>query len=375
MAEAWALTGGERLEGGRAEPGDLWLAEGRIAEAAPAGARRFDATGLRLAAGIVDLHGDAFERILMPRAGVALPPETALLEAERQLLANGITTAFLAMTVSWEPGLRSLGQAEALRAALAALRPRLRADLRLQIRWEIFALDAVAAIEGWLAETPAPVLAFNDHLSGLIEGGRLAAKLPELARRAGLSEPDYTALVASVAGRAGEVPGAILRLSRAAAAHGVARLAHDEASPEARRRNRGLGIPASEFPMSLATARAAREAGEPVILGAPNVLRGGSHVGGVDAAAAVAEGLCTALASDYYYPAPLAAAGRLGLAAHWPLVSEGPAAAAGLADRGRLEPGLRGDVVALAETPHGPVVEAVWVGGRAALLRDAGRLS
>ncbi len=373
MADRWLLRGGRVVADGRAEARDLGLADGRVAEASASGARVFDATGLLLAPGIVDLHGDGFERVLMPRLGVQVDLATALLETDAQLIANGITTAYLAVTLSWEPGLRAPETAAGLRRALAALRPALRAEIRLQYRWEIFALDAATELAGWLSERPEPVLALNDHLTPLL-GGRLRRKLPELARRAGISEAEYDALVARTAERAAEVPAACAGLVAAAAAAGIPVFAHDEPTPEARRANRARGIAVSEFPLTAETAREAVLAGEATVLGAPNVLRGGSHIGALGAAEAVAAGLCTALASDYYYPAPLRAAAQLGLVERWGLVSEGPARAVGLTDRGRLAPGLRADVLALRETAVGPVVEAVWVGGRVGFLRDPGRL-
>ena len=91
--------------------------------------------------GIVDIHGDAFERQLQPRPGVDFPPDLALADTETQLLANGITTAFHGVTLSWEPGLRS---ADAWRALLAALRARpWTCDMRVHLRWEAYNLDAL----------------------------------------------------------------------------------------------------------------------------------------------------------------------------------------------------------------------------------------
>jgi alpha-D-ribose 1-methylphosphonate 5-triphosphate diphosphatase len=87
-----------------------------------------DAGGYLVLPGIVDLHGDAFERQLMPRPGVHFAPVSALPETDRQLLANGITTAYHGVTLSWEPGLRSIEAAREFRAALSAARSRLGAD-------------------------------------------------------------------------------------------------------------------------------------------------------------------------------------------------------------------------------------------------------
>ena len=140
---------------------------------------------------------------------------------------------------------------------------------------------------------------------------------------------------------------------------------------------RGLGARLCEFPMAEAVAAEARAAGEHVVMGAPNVVRGGSHLGWASAAPLAERGLVTVLASDYHWPALLAAPfamaarGRLGLAEAWALVSANPAAAAGLHDRGALAPGLRGDVVVV--DPAGPAVVAAFCAGEAALLTGAGR--
>jgi alpha-D-ribose 1-methylphosphonate 5-triphosphate diphosphatase len=381
MDAGWILTGGTMLDDGAEHAGDVVLSGGAIAENAPAGARRFDATDLILAPGLCDVHGDGFERNLSPRPGVTFPVDVALIETDRQLIANGITTAWLALTISWEPGLRGLEMAERILEALDRLRPQLACDIRVQLRWEIFAHDAVPAIERWLTMRPRPVLAFNDHLTGVLEGDRQLRKLAETAARAGLSSDAYMDLIRSVADRADEVPVNIERLAAMAAGAGVTCFAHDEGDAETRRRNRAAGITVSEFPLSAEAAREAIDAGEATILGAPNVLRGGSHIGAVDAVAAIAQGLCSVLASDYYYPSQLQAAARLEtdsvgpLAAVWPLISANAARACGLDDRGRLGSGQRGDVVALARRDGALSVEAVFRAGRPVMVRDGARLS
>jgi len=357
----------------RAGRADVTIEDGRIAALGPAGqggAAREDCDGLLLLPGIVDLHGDGFERQIEPRPGVAFPLDVALVETDRQLLANGITTAFHGVSVSWEPGLRSLGTASALVEAIAGMRDRLGCDTRLHIRWETFALDALGTVLDWLEAAPRSVVAFNDHTTGTIEKAPIARKLAQWAERAGLSPEDYRARLDAAWARRAEVPAAIERLAAAARGAGAVLLAHDERTREERERYRAIGAAASEFPMTRETAAAAREAGEHVILGAPNVLRGGSHNAMMSAGEAVADGLCTVLASDYYYPAPmlaafrLAAEGVLDLAAAWALVSAHPAEVAGLSDRGRIAPGLRADLLLvddrLAERPR---VAASFVAG------------
>ena len=130
----------------------------------------------------------------------------------------------------------------------------------------------------------------------------------------------------------------------------------------------------------MAGQMAAGAAGDWVVMGCPNVVRGGSHLGWASAARLAEEGVCTVLCSDYYYPAMptaalvLARRGRLDLGQAWGLIAAHPAAAAGLTDRGRLEPGLRGDVVLLDEAAC-RVVATIAAGKIAYLGREgAGRL-
>ncbi len=356
------------------EARDLCLADGAIVEGVSA-AETVDASGLLVLPGIVDIHGDAFERQIMPRPGVGFELGLALLETDRQLVANGITTAFHGLSVSWEPGLRSLDAAHDFVRALRAVRPRLAADTRLHIRWEPFMAEAIDAIAAWLVEEPGAILAFNDHLTPLMDGGFMARKIGKLSARAGVTPEAYRALADGLWRRRDAVWGDIVRVAGLARQAGAVLLAHDETSPEMRAAYRALGARASEFPMTVETAQAARAAGEHVVLGAPNVVRGGSHNNAIGAAEAVLAGDCTVLTSDYYYPAPLLApfvlARRYGvdLAFAWALVSTHPAAVAGLEDRGRLAPGLRADIVLVDPAGDWPEVRGVWVGGRQVLRR------
>jgi alpha-D-ribose 1-methylphosphonate 5-triphosphate diphosphatase len=158
-------------------------------------------------------------------------------------------------------------------------------------------------------------------------------------------------------------------------------LSHDDMTPEMRAAYRALGCRIAEFPVTEATAAAAAGAGDAIVFGAPNVMRGGSHTGCPAAAAMVRAGHCSVLASDYYYPAlplapfRLAAAGDATLAQAWALVSRGPADALGLADRGRLAPGLRADLVLCEDRGAAPPgLVATIIAGRIAYLSDGDRL-
>ncbi len=367
------IRGGRALtpEGGF-ERRDLAVADGRIVAAAAGGGEALDASGLLVLPGIVDLHGDAFERQIMPRPGVHFPMDVALLDTDRQLAANGVTTAFHAVTWSWEPGLRGRGTLVALMEAMAALAGRFTVDTRLHLRIETHNLDAVEELAAWLAEGRFDLLAFNDHFAEIREQcAEDVQKLAKYAGRSGMAHDAFLALVERVGERAHEAPAAVRRLAAAARAAGVPQLAHDEETLEQRRLHRGLGARISEFPETDAVAAEAVQAGEAVVFGAPNVLRGKSHTTAPRAADMVRRGLCTVLASDYYYPALLLAPfrleadGILPLERAWPLVSTNPARAAGLDDRGTLAEGQRADI--LLVDPAAPVP-------RPAALLAAGKL-
>lgn len=351
--------------------GDVFIEGGCFSETSPHRVVAIDARGLLVLPGIVDIHGDGFERQIMPRPGVRFDVGLALRDTDRQLVANGITTAFHGVTVSWEPGLRSLHAATEFVAALMAMRHGLACDTRLHIRWETFALDQLASVIEWLRMEPRPLIALNDHTTGSVLKGTIARKIGQMAERSGLSREAYMELLDGVWARRSEVAGAIETVAQAARLHGNVLLAHDEASPEERHRFRALGAVSSEFPLTLKTAAEARRHGEQVILGAPNVVRGGSHNGALDAAEAVRAGLCTCLTSDYHYPSPLHAAFKLAasgpgdLAAYWNLVSANPAAAAGLGDRGSIEPDKRADLLLVDASRAGhPEIVATFCAGR-----------
>ena len=381
-APAWILTGAAVLADAAFAERDLVLAGGRIAATAPAGARSFDADGLLALPGIVDIHGDAFERQVMPRPGVSFDLATALLDTDRQLVANGITTAMHGVTWSWEPGLRGAENARALLDALERLAGHLAADTRYHLRHETYNLAGEAEILDWIAAGRLGCLAFNDHTTGIDLARMTAPKVAKMAERAGLDHADFATLVANVRSRGDEVPASIERLAAAARVAHLPMLSHDDVSPTMRAWFRGLGVTIAEFPLDVATAEEARSAGEAVVFGAPNVLRGGSHIGSPAAAAMVRAGLCTVLTSDYYYPAlaaapfRLAAQGDADLAAAWALVSENPARALGLADRGRLADGLRADVVLIDPGTDAvpPRVVATFADGRLVHCADGSRL-
>jgi alpha-D-ribose 1-methylphosphonate 5-triphosphate diphosphatase len=378
------IEGGRALLGGEILESSLSIADGNIRSVGAAhgrGSLELDARDLLVLPGIVDLHGDAFERQMMPRPGVDFPADVALHDSDRQAIGNGITTVFHATTWSWEPGLRSANNARLLLEAIETMRPRLAADTRFHLRQETYNLDAEAEIRQWLSDGRIDLFAFNDHMDSTVANLTKPQKRSRMVERTGLSGEAFDALVERVAARADEVPASIARLAETARSADVRMLSHDDDTPAMREAFRGMGVKIAEFPVNEETARAAAEAGDAIVFGAPNVVRGGSHTGWTRASDMIAKGLCSVLASDYYYPAQLLAAFRLAadgvlpLAAAWDLVSAGPAWAAGLSDRGVLAEGYRADILLVDdEMPLRPRIVAVIAAGRLVHLTDASRL-
>lgn len=378
------IEGGKALIGRELEDASIHVASGTIAETSSrsgAAAVRLDSRGLIALPGIVDMHGDAFERQMMPRPGVDFPIDVALVDSDRQAIANGITTVFHATTWSWEPGLRGTANAHRLLNAIEAMQPQLAADTRFHLRQETFNLDAEPTIAAWLTAGRVDLLAFNDHMHMTAASMSNPKKRSRMVERSSLSESEFDKLVEQVMARADSVPASIARLASIGRDHGVPLLSHDDESPEQRGEFRGLGIDIAEFPINEETARAAIEGGDFTVFGAPNVVRGGSHTGWTSAAEMVSKGLCSILASDYYYPAPLLAAFLLNtdnirpLPQAWSLVSEAPAKATGLHDRGQIAAGKRADII-LVDThePLRPRVVAAISGGKPVYVTEPQRI-
>ncbi len=374
------------------------VSDGQISEiGGPLQGEVIDARGLILAPALIDVHGDAFERQLMPRPGVFFPVETAVLETDRQLAANGIATTYHSITLGFEPGLRSVERGRELIAALRDLAPRLTVENRVQLRWETFAHEALDTLDWAMDWELTPALAFNDHLSMAMRGpdvrmqDRLFEHDPDFAvmdpdddalfeqrfrkhaERSGLEYDHYRTLARDVWTRRPDVPQTIAKVAKKARDKGIPMLSHDDTQADTRAFYRDLGADVAEFPMTMGPTQAARDAGDTLIFGSPNAVRGGSHIGSLGAGDMVEEGLCDVLASDYYYPAMLAAVDRLDREKRadrlrlWSLVSEGPARAMKLHDRGSIAVGKRADLV-LVDWPEGqtPAVRGTWVAGRTA---------
>jgi alpha-D-ribose 1-methylphosphonate 5-triphosphate diphosphatase len=355
-------------------PASLSFERDRIARAetgAANGAEEFDAGDLLVLPGIVDLHGDAFERAIMPRPGVTFPYDGALLDVDRQLLANGITTEFHGLTLSWEGGLRGEPYALRMFQALERMRSLLGARHYVHLRFETHHVAGVELAQSWIREGRVRFLALNDHLPSMTKRLGDDRKLLQYAERAECDLDTFQGRIRSAMQSADAVAGAMRELTECAREAGLEIASHDDRDPATRRYYHQLGCKVAEFPLTMEAAQVARSLGDAIVFGAPNVVRGGSHTNAPNATDMIRAGLCDVLASDYYYPAQLAAVmklasqGVLPLEQAWDLVSRNPARAAGLRDRGALDLGMTADAIVVDDSvPEVPRVCAAIVGGR-----------
>jgi alpha-D-ribose 1-methylphosphonate 5-triphosphate diphosphatase len=348
--QSWIFAGAQVIGPHGVAAQDVSVADGLIVDQVEG--RRVDLSGWTLAPGIVDAHGDGFERHVAVRRGALTAMENGLIAVEAELAANGITTAVLAQFFSWEGGMRGPEFAEKLVDAWLVAAPQVSTDLRLQLRLETNLIERFDEALALIDRAGIGYVVFNDHLPhDRLAQGRKPPRLTGQALKSGRSPEAHLALMQRLHAQVDKVPAALVEMANKLLARGVRLGSHDDGSAEDRAEGRALGAKVSEFPESVEAAQAARDHDEVVVMGAPNIVRGASHAGNVSAREIVRLGLCDALASDYHYPSPRYAAlslveeGICDLASAWRLLSEGPARALGLEDRGVIASGKRADLV------------------------------
>lgn len=348
---------------------------GRIAEVRPhrPGVRSdVDGQNLLCLPGLVDVHSDGLEKERTPRPGAELPLEFALLSFEAKLHAAGVTTVFhgAGFEESKQRGLaRSVETAEQVCDAVGA-RTEGMVDHRILYRLDVRCPDGLDALRRRLATASGTALvSHEDHTPGQGQYADRSYYERYLMGTRGLSEQEarqhVDELIVDREGRLDVREEALGWLGEQAVGGRIRLLGHDPESAEEIAALCTRGGAVAEFPTTRHAARAAREHGLPVVMGAPNVLRGGSHNGNASGRELVAGGLVTALASDYLPSGLLAAAFQLAderlvdLPSAIGLVTEGAATVAGLPDRGCLRPGLRADLALVSPGTPWPVVRCV----------------
>ena len=358
--------------------GQIVLRDGRIAAMAeggdvPPGA--VDCDGDFVAPGLVELHTDNLERHISPRPRVDWPHAAAIMAHDGELASVGITTVFDAVRVGSILTNAKAGYgkyARALATEILAMRAAgcLKISHHLHLRAEICSETLVAELDEFGPEDRVGIVSLMDHTPGQRQF-RDEEKFREYLRgKHGLSEAKLTEYLDDLRDLQVRL-GTIHEQAAVAAAarYGAALASHDDTTADQVAVSRDHGIRLAEFPTTLEAAAACRAAGIKVIMGGPNLVRGGSHSGNVAAADLAAEGLLDILSSDYVPASLLMAAVQLGqvwgsMPRGLATVTSAPADGTGLVDRGRLAPGLRADVIRFGLVGDVPVLRGVWAAGR-----------
>ncbi|NSX04300.1 alpha-D-ribose 1-methylphosphonate 5-triphosphate diphosphatase [Cupriavidus gilardii] len=355
----------------------LLIEDGRIAAiepdpaSVPALASVMALPGYTVMPGLIDVHCDAIEKEVEPRASVLFPMDFAVAQVDRRNAAAGITTPYHALSFANNQfGVRNNDTAAALVRTVAAYRDHSLVDNRIHCRYEVTDAAAVPVLEMLMLEGIVDLLSVMDHSPGQGQFKTLDAYLAYMMGNHGMSREEAADAAAKKVEQREGAHERVGRLLSRAHELGVPTASHDDDSAQRIAAMQALGVRMSEFPINLETAQAAAERALPTILGAPNVLRGRSQSGSMRAIDAIQAGVGHILCSDYQPSTLIAAAFAAARLADLPLneaaalVTANPADACQLHDRGRLAPGLRADVIAVAHVAGQPLVTHTWVAGR-----------
>ncbi|NTV64992.1 MAG: alpha-D-ribose 1-methylphosphonate 5-triphosphate diphosphatase [Oscillochloris sp.] len=339
---------------------DGWIA--RVVEgAAPANCRGLvvHGAGLILMPGMIDMHGDMLEMEVQPRPDVYFPLDMSIFELDKRLAANGITTAYAALSFWDGVSGRSLNHrsgehAWQMASTVHDLREQLLIDLRIHARYEVTTPSVAPALADLFERRMIHMLSLMDHTPGQGQYRDMQQYVSFIAKWRNSSPHEVEAETHARIQQAQNDPqiwSTAADLVALALDQGLPIASHDDDTPEKIDQMADFAVSISEFPVTLLAAQEARRRGLAVVMGAPNILRGGSHSGNLSALEAVEAGVVDMLAADYAPAALLQAIFILAEKKLLPLheavklVSQHVAAAVGLADRGRIVPGLRADMV------------------------------
>ncbi|WP_281841046.1 alpha-D-ribose 1-methylphosphonate 5-triphosphate diphosphatase [Sinisalibacter aestuarii] len=357
--------------------GSVFLRDGRIAtldsgSSAVAGA--VDLDGDMLIPGLIELHTDNLERHIQPRPKVDWPHAAAILAHDGELASVGITTVFDAMRVGSIP--EGKGRypkyARSLASELWALREAgaLRINHYLHLRAEVCSATLVEEMSEFGDRDRVGIVSLMDHTPGQRQFRDISKLKHYVQGKSGMSDAEFDEHVAHLKALRDE-HGERHEAEAVAAArrYGAVLASHDDTTEDHVTVSAAHGIRLAEFPTTVEAARACHMQGIKVMMGAPNLIRGGSHSGNVAAHELAEAGLLDIVSSDYV-PSALMTSAFL-LADLWDdlpraiaTVTANPAAATGLTDRGRIAEGLHADLVRITRVQGTPVVRGVWSHGR-----------
>jgi alpha-D-ribose 1-methylphosphonate 5-triphosphate diphosphatase len=356
-----------------------WVAvdDGRIAEVGEGKPPEagVDVEGDTIVPGLIELHTDHLESHYSPRPHVRWNALSSVMAYDAQIAAAGITTVFDSLRVGSDADATSIGKdLTELAAAIGTARDTgfLRAEHRTHLRCEVASPDVIEQAEGYAAIHPIHMMSLMDHTPGQRQFRNLETWRRFYMRRTPLSDPEVDEFIRRRLDlHSRNAAGNRRRLVEIAEQSGAVLASHDDATEEHVAEAVGDRVAIAEFPTTVEAARASHEAGIRVMMGGPNVVRGGSHSGNIAAEDLARAGFLDILSSDYVPASLLMAAFELPKRAHTMSLSAAvrtvtltPAMATGLTDRGEIAAGKRADLVRVSVARAAPIVRQVWREGR-----------
>jgi alpha-D-ribose 1-methylphosphonate 5-triphosphate diphosphatase len=356
--------------------GSVAIRDGLIADVSPGATRHGeDFGGDYLIPGLVELHTDHLEGHYAPRPKVRWNPLAAVLAHDAQVATSGITTVFDALRVGMDEDPEITAQdmrklADAIEDGVA--KDRLRADHFIHLRCEVSADDCLDGFAHFDGDARVRLASLMDHAPGQRQFVNLETYSYYYQRKLKLTDEEFIRFCETrIAQSDRNSRRNRMAISQACQERGIVLASHDDATIAHVDEAVEQGIKVAEFPTTLAAASASKRAGMGVLMGAPNVVRGGSHSGNVSARELAEHGCLDILSSDYIPYSLIQSAFFLGevvdsvsLPQAVAMVSKNPAAATGLTDRGEIAVGKRADLVRVRVDEHIPVVRSVWREGR-----------
>ena len=352
--------------------GTIAIRDGKIADISTGRAHTGeDMEGDYIIPGLVELHTDHLEGHYAPRPRVRWNPIAAVLAHDAQVAASGITTVFDALRIGLiEEGEMTASDMRELATAVnhSVDAGRLRADHLIHLRCEVCAPDCLSSFELYGDGDRVRLVSLMDHAPGQRQFTSIDAYRAYYIGKMKMTEDQFTTFCEKRIAESERFAGPNRRtISSACRERGIVLASHDDATIDHVDEAASDGVRVAEFPTTVAAARASRESGMSVLMGAPNVIRGGSHSGNVSARTLAENGCLDILSSDYIPFSLIQSAFFLGdvvdeisLPEAVAMVSKNPAEAVGLSDRGVIEAGRRADLVRVRVDEHVPVVRAVW---------------
>lgn len=336
----------------------------------PENSHLIDAAGKTLMPGMIDLHCDALEKEVEPRPNVHFPLDFACAQADKRNAAAGITTVFHALSFANEElGVRNNQFAHDIALAVHAFQPHALIDNRVHCRYEVTDPTGPDMLLPLMEQQAMHLLSLMDHTPGQGQFKDMSDYKSYFGKSYQRTEAELDTLIANKQAQAKGAAERITQLVQKAHSLDIAVASHDDDCLERVDTMTSLGVDISEFPINIETARYAKSKGMKIIMGAPNILRGKSQSGSMRALDAVESGVCDCLCADYA-PASLIVAvfklptiSSLSLPEAVKLVTQNPAQAAKLRDRGCIEVGKRADLILVANLSGLVQVAEVFSGG------------